>query len=231
VHFLNREETGRPLTMHPHGVKYNQANDGADFAKTGEPGAKVAPGDSFTYRWVVDKMAGPGKTEGSSKVWLYHSHVDSVSEIYAGLIGTIVVVQKGKAKEGPYGPMPKDVDVEYTTMFMIFNEFPDADDPEPGLMHTMNGYIFGNLKGYEVDKNDKVRWHLIGMGTEVDLHTAHWHGEIVDDNGRNTDVVELMPATMRSVDMVADNPGTWLYHCHVTDHISAGMMTRWVVNP
>ncbi|WP_460034869.1 multicopper oxidase domain-containing protein [Methylothermus subterraneus] len=29
--------------------------------------------------------------------------------------------------------------------------------------------------------------------------------------------------------MVADNPGTWLFHCHVSDPIEAGMITRWQV--
>jgi FtsP/CotA-like multicopper oxidase with cupredoxin domain len=24
-----------------------------------------------------------------------------------------------------------------------------------------------------------------------------------------------------------DDPGIWLFHCHVNDHISAGMLTRY----
>ena len=28
-------------------------------------------------------------------------------------------------------------------------------------------------------------------------------------------------------DMVPDDPGTWLFHCHVNDHILAGMMTAY----
>jgi FtsP/CotA-like multicopper oxidase with cupredoxin domain len=78
-----------------------------------------------------------------------------------------------------------------------------------------------------------VRWYVVGLGTEVDLHTAHWHGETVMEGGwqfgRRTDVVELLPASMKTVDMKADNPGTWLFHCHVNDHIIAGMSTRWTV--
>jgi FtsP/CotA-like multicopper oxidase with cupredoxin domain len=31
--------------------------------------------------------------------------------------------------------------------------------------------------------------------------------------------------------MVADNPGIWLLHCHVNDHIDAGMLTRFEVLP
>jgi FtsP/CotA-like multicopper oxidase with cupredoxin domain len=31
--------------------------------------------------------------------------------------------------------------------------------------------------------------------------------------------------------MVADNPGEWMYHCRVNDHIEAGMMGRYIINP
>jgi hephaestin len=43
------------------------------------------------------------------------------------------------------------------------------------------------------------------------------------------DVVSLLPASMIVADMVPDDPGTWLFHCHVHDHITAGMMTRYRV--
>ena len=226
VHFKNMAD--KPLSMHPHGVRYTPENDGADFDFTGNPGAKVMPGDSYTYRWDVDRDAAPGPSDPTSIVWVYHSHVDSVTEIYDGLIGTIVVTKKGYAIDPVKDPRPKGVDMELTTMFMVFNE---EDGAEEGLMHSMNGYIFGNLQGYEVTKEDKVRWYLIAMGTEVDLHTAHWHGQTVLSEGKRTDLVELLPTSMKTVDMKATNPGTWLYHCHVTDHITAGMITRWTVKP
>jgi manganese oxidase len=66
----------------------------------------------------------------------------------------------------------------------------------------------------------------MGMGTEVDLHTPHWHGTTTTVMGMRTDVASLLPATMVTADMTADNAGIWLFHCHVNDHISAGMMAR-----
>jgi FtsP/CotA-like multicopper oxidase with cupredoxin domain len=32
-----------------------------------------------------------------------------------------------------------------------------------------------------------------------------------------------------TADMKADNPGAWLFHCHVNDHITAGMIARYRV--
>lgn len=36
---------------------------------------------------------------------------------------------------------------------------------------------------------------------------------------------------MVTADMVPDNTGIWLLHCHVNDHITAGMITRYRVMP
>jgi FtsP/CotA-like multicopper oxidase with cupredoxin domain len=69
------------------------------------------------------------------------------------------------------------------------------------------------------------------MGTEVDLHTPHWHGNTVVIDNHRTDVAELLPATMLVADMKPDDPGTWLYHCHVNDHILAGMLALYRVRP
>jgi FtsP/CotA-like multicopper oxidase with cupredoxin domain len=35
--------------------------------------------------------------------------------------------------------------------------------------------------------------------------------------------------TTEAVNMRPDNVGTWLFHCHVTDHMAGGMMTRYRV--
>jgi FtsP/CotA-like multicopper oxidase with cupredoxin domain len=32
-----------------------------------------------------------------------------------------------------------------------------------------------------------------------------------------------------SFDFIEDNPGKWLYHCHVTDHMMGGMSGLYVV--
>jgi hypothetical protein len=31
-------------------------------------------------------------------------------------------------------------------------------------MHTINGYIFGNLAGLAMNNGERVRWHVLGMG-------------------------------------------------------------------
>lgn len=221
VNFINK--TDRPLSMHPHGVRYDKDNEGADGGK----GASIPPGETYTYIWVADQAAGPGPNDPSSVVWLYHSHVMAEEETNLGLIGTIVITRKGMARSAS-DPAPTDVDQEFTSLFMIFNE---ENDEESGLKHTINGRLFGNLQGYETNFGKRVRWHLVALGNEVDNHTVHWHGQTVLVNGHQTDVVEILPASMVSVDMVPRSSGDWLLHCHVSDHMMAGMSTRWLVSP
>lgn len=222
VNFLNRAD--RPLSMHPHGMFYDKDNEGADGNSAG---ASVPPGQSYTYTWIVDKAAGPGPNDPSSIVWLYHSHVMAHEETNLGLIGTLVITRKGMARS-PYDPKPWDVDQEFTSLFLIFNE---ENGEESGLKHAINGRFFGNLEGYKTSLGKRVRWHLVALGNEVDNHTVHWHGQTVLDHGRRTDVVEILPASMTSVDMIPRSVGDWLLHCHVDDHMMAGMSTRWQVLP
>jgi manganese oxidase len=220
VDFLNRSHRGHDI--HPHGLRYDKIDEGSLYLPVAK-GGFVAPGARYTYHWFANETSGPGPGQPSSIVWWYHAHVDPGIEINAGLLGPIIVTAKGKANADG---SPKDVDREFVASFMIFDEM---GGKPPGLFYAINGFIFGNLPGLMMRQGDKVRWYLLGMGNEIDVHTPHWHGETVTEGGRNTDVIELLPGSMKTVDMIADNPGTWMFHCHVEDHMEAGMMAVYTI--
>jgi len=258
ITFKNNTNLGRSYTMHPHGVFYDKSSEGAPYV-SGDPNAfiagnNVAPGGTFTYTWEVPERAGPGPMDGTSVMWMYHSHVNEPQDENTGLIGPMIVYKKGAMK--PVGAA--GIDREFVVLFKVYDEndsfhFNDnllstkltqADidavilgvgfDPEPNLKHTMNGYLYGTLplSTMTMKKGENVRWYLMSMGTEVDLHTPHWHGNtVLALGGMRTDVVGLLPAQMVMADMQPDNIGTWLFHCHVNDHIKAGMIARFKVDP
>jgi manganese oxidase len=93
VHFHNGDNTGMPLSMHPHNLIYNEENEGVwrkdrpkDWPDKGTAGGSVKPGDEFTYRWKAE--------EKSVGVGPYHSHsFNPAEEISLGLIGAIIVDQ------------------------------------------------------------------------------------------------------------------------------------------
>jgi FtsP/CotA-like multicopper oxidase with cupredoxin domain len=96
---------------------------------------------------------------------------------------------------------------------------------------AINGYIYGTGPMMTMKKGDRVRWYLVALGEQFSVHTPHWHGNVVLHDGKRTDVVPLMQAQMETVDMVPDNPGIWMFHCHIDDHMDAGMVTLYKVEP
>lgn len=235
VQLLNKSRI--PHSIHSHGVRYNKDGEGAHYAFRGA-GAEVPFGQKFVYTWQVTPQSGPAPGEASSRVWLYHGHVDEPEETNAGLIGPIVITAKGKAKPDA---TPMDVDREFVVLFMMFDQSPA---PPPGTRRSqiqlippeyefsaMNGFIYGNLQGLVMREGDRVRWHVMAMGSESDLHTPHWHGHTVTVAGHEKDVTQLLPATTETLDMVADNVGSWMFQCHVADHMDEGMMTYYTVVP
>ncbi|APR76772.1 Multicopper oxidase [Minicystis rosea] len=254
IKFVFKNKTEHVVSVHPHGVFYDKSSEGAPYDDGTAGAAKsddgVQPGAVYTYTWGVPERAGPGgMMDGSSVLWMYHSHVDEPSDTNAGLIGPMVVTSKEHARSNA---TPDDVDRELFTMFTVFDENrsfylddnigtycgdPASVDPddeefqESNLMHSINGRVYGNLDGLTMRVGQRVRWYTFAQGTEVDLHTPHWHGNTVIAMGMRTDVVSLLPMSMMIADMVPDNPGEWLYHCHVNDHIDAGMMSKYTVSP
>jgi FtsP/CotA-like multicopper oxidase with cupredoxin domain len=251
IRIVFRNKASRPYSIHPHGVFYTKANEGAP-TNDGTSGADraddaVAPGATYTYQWDVPARAGPGRNDPSSVVWPYHSHVEPVRDTNSGLVGAIIVTRAGAARADG---SPLDVDREFVTLFDIFDEnkswyldaniaaLPanpatfdrtNADFVESNHMHTINGYVFGSMPMPVMKVGERVRWYLIGLGTETDLHTPHWHGNTVTVRGHRVDTVSLLPATTVVADMVPDDPGIWMFHCHVNDHITGGMTARYEV--
>lgn len=195
VKVVFRNNCSFPTSIHPHGVRYEKDGEGAPYADgtSGEDKAddEVPPKGEHTYNWEVPERAGPAKMDGSSALWMYHSHADEIGDVYAGLSGFIVVTAEGKAKEDG---SPEDVDREVFSLFEVSDEnssplidanlkkfkgkvdVEDEDFVESNLMHGVNGYLYGNGPVVTVRKGERVRWYLMAMGTEVDMHTPHWHG-------------------------------------------------------
>jgi FtsP/CotA-like multicopper oxidase with cupredoxin domain len=236
VYFKNK--TRFAVSMHPHGVTYDTSSEGL---------VGIAPNETFMYDWDVTEQAGPGSSDGSSVLWMYHSHVSEHNgmDIYAGLIGPLVVYKKGMLENRK----AKDIDSEKFSFFSVFDEnaslFLDInikkytatqnslikDDPdfqESNMMHSVNGFMFGHQQ-FQVTKGKKVRWYVFALGNEVDWHTAHWHGNTTISKGYRTDVVSVGPASMLVADMLAENSGLWQFHCHVHDHMVAGMISLYNV--
>jgi FtsP/CotA-like multicopper oxidase with cupredoxin domain len=96
---------------------------------------------------------------------------------------------------------------------------------------SINGYIYGNLPMMTMRQGDRVRWYVATLGDFNNAHTPHWHGNTALVAGQRTDVLVVTSAQMVTADMIPDAPGVWRYHCHISDHMLAGMDARYEVTP
>lgn len=235
VHFRNM--ASRNYSIHPFGIVSGSSHEPME-----DPG--VAPEANHIYIWHVPERSGPGPRDPSSLIWSYVSVTDPIRDLHSGLMGPLIVYKRGLLE--PLAPFPtrQDFDNEVITLMMINDEnlshylskslalagldpsSVDLADPaflESNRMYAVNGLVYNNLDPILLEQGTRVRWYLLGLGGEIDLHTVHWHGATVLLGGHRLDTVELLPGTFRTVDMVPDNPGQWLFHCHVSTHMMAGM--------
>jgi FtsP/CotA-like multicopper oxidase with cupredoxin domain len=208
VHFLNRAK--RDYSIQAHGV--NPA-DGVGF-KDG-----VSPNGVYVYAWRADVDSGPGPADSSSVAWWYHSHVDEPADINAGLVGPIIVTAHGKAR--PDGT-PVDVDRELVLLATVFDE---ARGAKRGLMHSLNGFVFGNGPPMTARAGERLRWYVLRIGRHAELHSLEWTSKTARYRQRSAEV----PGAMATADMIADAGTTWLVRCQVADHFRAGMAATFTV--
>lgn len=262
IRVVFRNNAQRPYSIHPHGVfylknsegvPYNDGTNGGDKADDGVP-----PGATFAYTWLVPERAGPGPMDGSSVMWMYHSHVDEVRDINTGLFGPMIIAARGKARADG---SPNDVDREIIASFMQVEEQDSWIDAEPFgpkftldslealgpianphlssdlypwfVKFTINGFVHGSMPVADltIKKGERVRWYLMASTNDFDFHAPHWHGNTVVVNGMRTDVTALSMMQMLTADMTPDDVGTWLFHCHVSFHNEEGMAVRYRVMP
>ena len=90
---------------------------------------------------------------------------------------------------------------------------------------TINGRAFvGNTPVLHARVGDSVQWNVLALGDEH--HTFHVHGHRwIDPDGTPIDTQDrrARPRASRSA-IKEDTPGTWLYHCHIEQHMMRGMI-------
>lgn len=196
-----------PTTVHWHGMNVPAAMDGTP----GFSQAPVQPGQSFIYQFVVQQ---PG-------TYIYHTHVDDLNQLDRGLYGAVIVEPRTPE------PGPK-ADRDYLMLLSSWKIFSTSEN-----YFSINGKSYPLGKPFMVRRGQRIRIREIDIsGTE--FHTMHTHGhhfqvvavdgQPVAPNARQMmDTITLGPGETRDIEFVADaQPGTWMFHCHVADHMMNG---------
>jgi manganese oxidase len=213
VRIILRNELPESTSIHWHGIPLPNAMDGVPPLTQ----AAVEPGESFVYEFTAPPA-------GS---FMYHSHVETDKQIMVGLYAPFIVDPVAEVD-------PPDVDV----MWMLsewrvgsngetYAAMPMAG-AEPNYF-TINGKAFPNTEPIVVKMGERVRIRMANIGQFT--HPMHLHGinfRIVAYDGvslppeqqitRNT--VPVNPGEIIDIEFIADNPGVWIFHCHVLHHVT-----------
>jgi multicopper oxidase len=89
----------------------------------------------------------------------------------------------------------------------------------------INGATYGEHQPITIDQGERLR--LVFQNDTMMVHPMHLHGHsfALGSNGARKDTVLVPVMGARAVDVIADNPGQWMLHCHNTYHLEAGMAT------
>ncbi|MEO7331372.1 MAG: multicopper oxidase domain-containing protein [Minicystis sp.] len=219
IHLTNK--ASKPYSIHTHVVKFTKGNDGTDDDV-------VQPGKSKDYEWDA-VFAG---------TFPYHDHANEAEGIKLGLFGMLIVHAPDELPANEHLVVLSDFDpMEYKTLpgvaDPVTGEFPDAGTYRGGheYMHTINGKAYEDaVPPFTGKVGDLSRWRVVSIGQE--FHTWHIHGHRwLDASKQLTDNVELGPGLYTTFEFHEDNPGDWLVHCHVPNHMEGGMMARYIVSP
>ncbi|MEK5357953.1 multicopper oxidase family protein [Paenibacillus sp. FSL L8-0709] len=102
-------------------------------------------------------------------------------------------------------------------------------------VYTINDKVFSELPALKAKTGDNVKITFINDG-EVD-HPMHVHGHffrVLEKNGVKVnstlmkDTVLVKPGEKIVITFKADNPGSWMIHCHELHHAAAGMAQQLV---
>ncbi|XP_028655575.1 coagulation factor V [Erpetoichthys calabaricus] len=238
----------KPYSLHAHGVSYMKSMEGVGYEDDSPPNYKnddaVLPGHNYTYIWNVNSKVGPKSKDTPCRAWVYYSGVNPKKDINSGLIGPLLICHEGFLKENI-----KDAR-EFFLLFMTFDEneswyFEEnmksiyktniiKNDPETrskNIFHAINGIVY-SLKGLRMYANELVRWYLINMGSQKDLHSIHFHGQtFLDKQGKDyrLGVYPLLPGTFSTIEMKPSRPGLWLLESEVGEYQKAGMQTLFLI--
>ncbi|MGI9149056.1 MAG: multicopper oxidase family protein [Chloroflexota bacterium] len=116
---------------------------------------------------------------------------------------------------------------------IVLDKHPGMREGRPELIHTINGQASPNVLPITVSEGQLVRLHIVNNSEEY--HPMHLHGHVLSVVAKNGQPIEGSPVHIDSVlvgpretldvAFAADNPGVWMFHCHVLLHASMGMTT------
>lgn len=201
-----------PTTVHWHGMLLPSGMDGVG----GLTQKAILPGETYAYEFTLRQHG----------TLMYHSHHDEMTQMGMGMVGMFVIHPRN-----PQGPR---ADRDFAIMLHEWSVPVGSSRPDPNEMTdfnilTMNAKVFPGTAPLVAKLGDRIKIRLGNLGA-MDHHPIHLHGYyftvtetdggVIPEAGRWPETTVLVAVgSTRTVEFVADNPGDWAMHCHMTHHV------------
>src|SRR6516164_6950111 len=198
-------------SVHWHGVLVPSGMDGV----AGLSQKAIEPGETYKYEFKLRQHG----------TYMYHSHADEMTQQALGMMGLFVI--------HPRTPTGPNVDRDFALMSSEWRIDVGTRRPVPTEMTdfnvlTFNGRVFPGTAPLIAKYGDRIRIRF-GNLSAMEHHPIHLHGfswKITEMDGyRVPEVAQQTGSTVlvavgqtRVVEFIADNPGDWAMHCHMTHH-------------
>jgi FtsP/CotA-like multicopper oxidase with cupredoxin domain len=211
VRFYVTNQLPEATSIHWHGILVPNGMDGV-AGLTQKP---IPPGETYVYEFTL-------RNHGTH---MYHSHFDEMTQIALGTEGMFII--HPKETTGP------KVDRDFALMLSEWSIPPGWSRPNPLEMtdfniFTINSKAFPGCESLVVKQGQRVRIRIGNLGP-MDHHPIHLHGfifAVTEIDGGDVpssqqtlqDTILVPVGATRAFEFIADEPGDWSLHCHMTHH-------------
>jgi hypothetical protein len=180
----------------------------------------IEPGETFVYEYELRQHG----------TYMYHSHHDEMTQQALGLMGLYIVHPKEQREPPP--------DRDYAILLSEWKLEPGVRRPDPNEMVdfnvlTMNAKIHPATQNLVARRGERVRIRLANLSA-MSHHPIHLHGhsfrvvatdggDLPESNGWRETSILVPTGSTRTIEFIADQPGDWPLHCHMTHHVMTQM--------
>jgi FtsP/CotA-like multicopper oxidase with cupredoxin domain len=217
VRIVFKNELPEPSSIHWHGMELPFSQDGAAGYNPYDPQLPVPPGKTHVYEFRLYQ----------SGTLIYHTGFNMMKQDGLGLGGLFVIHPKNPQYI---------IDKDFAILLQTWNFSPGNKNPNITAMEasfaTFNGKTAPDIEMMKVKQGELVRIRIGNLSLMA--HPIHLHGytfKIVGTTGGPIPesaqwpevTVNVPPGSSRDIELVAWNPGTWRFHCHILHHIMNAM--------
>jgi manganese oxidase len=198
-------------SIHWHGLLVPSGMDGVG----GLSQKTIEPGETYKYEFKLRQHG----------TYMYHSHCDDMTQIALGMMGMFIIHPRtptGPRADRDFALMASEWRIDVGTMRPNPIEMTDFN------VFTFNGRSFPGTAPLVAKYGDRVRIRF-GNLSPMEHHPIHLHGyywkitemdglQVPDAAQQPGNTVLVAVGQTRTVEFIADNPGDWAMHCHMTHH-------------